>query len=295
LSAAIDSALQQTIRPLEVIVVDDGSTDGTGNYIRKRYGTLVKYVWQSHQERSAARNLGISLAKGDYICFLDSDDVLLPIFLEKTISVLKQKTYINVVGGGYQIIERTGNPTGAMGGHIGPLKDIGFQDLLVKIGLLGGSGVLVRRSIFSVVGGFDQRFWLSEDWHMWLRVALATSNSNPLSLLGLPLTQVRLHDNNNVQDVRSMMADREVIDDVIKLAESQHYQKLAIIRQQALERWLLRTIDYAVNAHYRNHNIWLFYKYAWKVGLLAKPINFQIFLQGVGTRLFKAPLKISVR
>lgn len=79
IKTAITSVLEQTIDDWELIIVDDGSTDNTENEILPFLkDSRIKYFWQKNQERSVARNHGISLSKGEYICFLDSDDFYLP-------------------------------------------------------------------------------------------------------------------------------------------------------------------------------------------------------------------------
>ena len=74
----IDSVLRQTFEDWELIIVDDGSTDDTKSIIESYHDNRIRYVWQENQERSAARNHGIALAKGEWICFLDSDDDYYP-------------------------------------------------------------------------------------------------------------------------------------------------------------------------------------------------------------------------
>ena len=77
ISEAIKSVLEQTFKDWELIIVDDGSTDNTKETVQKFYDERIKYHYQENQERSAARNTGIDLATGDYLCFLDSDDYYL--------------------------------------------------------------------------------------------------------------------------------------------------------------------------------------------------------------------------
>jgi glycosyltransferase involved in cell wall biosynthesis len=71
---AIDSALNQTYRDFEVIVIDDGSTDGTGEMLKERYDDKIRYFYKENGGCASARNYGIKMARGEYIAFLDSDD-----------------------------------------------------------------------------------------------------------------------------------------------------------------------------------------------------------------------------
>jgi GT2 family glycosyltransferase len=89
---AIDTVLQQTHSPMEAIVIDDGSTDDTGKLIEQYYGddSRVRYFYQPNKGVSAARNLGISHAKGDYLAFLDSDDLWKPWKIELQLSALQR-------------------------------------------------------------------------------------------------------------------------------------------------------------------------------------------------------------
>ncbi len=86
LGEAIESALAQTYQPLEVIVVDDGSTDGTRSVV-EQFGARVRYIWQAHARQTAARNTGIAAAQSEFIAFLDADDLWLA---EKTARQLER-------------------------------------------------------------------------------------------------------------------------------------------------------------------------------------------------------------
>jgi glycosyltransferase involved in cell wall biosynthesis len=82
LAEALESILKQSYRPLEIIVADDGSTDGTRAVVA-RYGTQVRYLWQPNSGPAAARNLGLSAARGEFVAFLDADDLWHPEKLER--------------------------------------------------------------------------------------------------------------------------------------------------------------------------------------------------------------------
>lgn len=93
LEQSIQSVLNQTFKDFELIIVDDGSTDNTKEVVEAFKDPRIKYYFQENQERSAARNTGINLASGEYICFLDSDDVYLPWHLEVLVKTIKHLNY----------------------------------------------------------------------------------------------------------------------------------------------------------------------------------------------------------
>jgi glycosyltransferase involved in cell wall biosynthesis len=108
LSAAVDSALSQTYPSCEIIVVDDGSTDGTGALIRSRYGGRVRYVHQPNRGLPAARNAGLALASGEYVQFLDADDILLPSKVADHVGILEEDPECTVVYSDFAFIDRSG-------------------------------------------------------------------------------------------------------------------------------------------------------------------------------------------
>ena len=103
----IRSILAQTYISYEIIVVDDGSTDNTQE-ILKPYLEKINYVYQNNQGLSAARNHGTSLAKGEFVLFLDADDFLLPHMLEEQIAAFQQNPDLGLVICGWHIVDKTG-------------------------------------------------------------------------------------------------------------------------------------------------------------------------------------------
>lgn len=167
---AVDSALAQTYPALEVIVVNDGSTDNTDAVLRP-YGDRIRVIYQQHNGLSAARNAGIQEARGEVVAFLDSDDRWLPQKVEKQIVLLESDSGIGLVGCGSYLINEEEGILKTYLAHI-PVRQSDFlKEMSVRNILSGGaSGAVVRKDCFSRIGVFDEALTSSEDWDMWLRL-----------------------------------------------------------------------------------------------------------------------------
>lgn len=164
---AVDSVLGQTYRDFELIVVDDGSTDGTGETL-KIYGDKLIYAYQNNQGVSAARNRGIELARGEFIAFLDSDDLWLPKKLQIQIAFMEQHPEAQTCYTD-EIWVRRGvrvNPKKRHAKHSGWI-----YPYCLPLCIISPSSALMRKNLFSLVGTFDLRLPVCEDYDLWLRVA----------------------------------------------------------------------------------------------------------------------------
>lgn len=165
---AIESVLSQTYRDIELLVVDDASTDGTEEVILSRW-PQVRYLRLPHRRGpSAARNLGIAEASGEILTFLDSDDLWLPKKLERQIAHLEAHRN-RLVCYTDEIWFRSGkrvNPRRKHHKHSGYI----FAHSL-RLCIVSPSSVLMRREFFDIVGGFDESFPVCEDYELWLRAA----------------------------------------------------------------------------------------------------------------------------
>jgi GT2 family glycosyltransferase len=176
---AVDSVLDQDYRPFELIVVDDGSTDQTAE-ILARYGNQLTVVCQENRGVSAARNAGIARAEGDLIAFLDSDDFWRPKKL--TIQVDFFTSHPDA------LICQTGEFWVRNGRRVNPgrrhrkLSGMIFTSSL-ELCLVSPSAVMMRKTLFSMVGGFDETLPACEDYDLWLRV----TRRYPVHLIDAPL------------------------------------------------------------------------------------------------------------
>ena len=168
------SALQQSKKPDEVIVVDDGSSDKTWDVLRtlgfsdsKEERNSLRYIFQRNKGVSAARNQGIKAAKFRYIAFLDSDDLWLEKKLEKQISSLESQSIRYRLSHTNEIWVRNGVRVNAHLKHEKNGGDIFIQCL--KLCCISPSSSLVDRSVFDDFGFFDENLPACEDYDFWLR------------------------------------------------------------------------------------------------------------------------------
>lgn len=157
LSAAIESVLTQTVLPLEIIVVDDGSTDESGAMAR-RFVPNVRVVTQANQGSAAARNCGVSLARGDYLAFLDADDLWVDNKLQHQLHALTTNPALAMVFGQ---VEQFYSP------ELSPqttLPDLGQRHVLTGIHV---GAMLIRRTAFTRIGLFDPQWQVAEfvEWY----------------------------------------------------------------------------------------------------------------------------------
>jgi len=170
---AIESALSQTYKAAEIIVVDDGSTDGTRAVLEK-FGDQLTVLTQPNQGPYPARNLALRHAHGDYIAFLDADDAWLPGKLEKQVSVLDSKPEVGLVFGNgelqYERKSARSDVPAAFFETEAPSRGWIFP-ALVDTNFIPQSSVLVRRTCLEQTGPFFE-IPLSADYHKWLQISL---------------------------------------------------------------------------------------------------------------------------
>lgn len=193
LAEAVDSALAQTYRPIEVLIVDDGSTDGTRELIETRYGNRaeIRYIFKENQGLSAARNTGIQGALGTFLVFLDADDRLRSDYVAKALEAYARlPSDTGVVAVQMEWIDTKGDliPSRL---HFPTIEtEITSVDLLVMSRF--SPAVMVRSEVFQSCGNFDVSLKASEDRDMWIRI----SRIYRIFRLADKLLEVRRHGEN---------------------------------------------------------------------------------------------------
>ncbi len=171
---AIESALNQAVRPTEIIIIDDGSSDGCGDVAREYAGQGINVHWQPNQGVAAARNNGVQCASCDWVALLDADDAWQRGMTEELIALTKAYPEAGLVGTAFEFSD-----SGQVSGGAAMLMAEGFRQGVLtnyfRVAPLGlpfcASSVAVRREVFLSLGGFA-RVWGGEDPDLWLRIAL---------------------------------------------------------------------------------------------------------------------------
>ena len=174
---------------IEVIVVDDGSTDDTAEQISV-YGTRVHYVQQRNGGVARARNYGIQECRGDFVCFLDSDDVWLPGKLESQLAFATAHPDVALIATEISPFHALGTDLARSKASLYRIRNGMVVEHLLFSNWIQTSTVMVRREALEAAGGFDEDVGqFGEDWLLWMRIASA----HPVHFLPEPLVYYRVH------------------------------------------------------------------------------------------------------
>jgi len=256
---AVESVFSQTYQDWELIVVDDGSTDNTV-LVLEPYMDRLKYIWQHNQERSVARNNGVNNSRGDYLVFLDSDDVLLPPKLEYQVDYLEENSNVDLV--------------------YSPCKKIDIYNNLISDQLLGDSeypqseqikqmilgnyiaiqGVMMRSDSLCEIGGFEPDISCAEDRSLWLRFLIGG-----YVVVHLPqvVAYYRLHERGNLPHPQAAESNLQDTLKILNRAKNNLHDELnfseifwnhAIAKQCgyfSMKQFALNQVDLGVRNYFR--------------------------------------------
>jgi len=172
---AVQSALAQTVSNIEVIVVDDGSDDGTAERLEGLNDPRLQILRQANSGQASSQNVGIRASRGEFIAFLDGDDLWLPDKLEHHLDSFAIHPGADVTYSLSKTIDDHDREIGFVVPHRG--GPVSYRELLLENVLRNGSAPVVRRRVFNETGLFDSHLPASADLDMWLRIAvLRTGN-----------------------------------------------------------------------------------------------------------------------
>ena len=179
LARAIQSVINQSLSPFEILIIDDGSNDGTEEWVKDNFQN-IKYIYQNNHGVSSARNIGIENAYGDWVAFLDSDDEWLPNKLYEQVKAIDSNPEIKFFHTN-EIWIRNGIRVNQMKKH----KKYGgyiFEKCL-DICRISPSSALIQKEVFDNIGIFDESLRVCEDYDLWLRI----TSKYPVVFLDVPL------------------------------------------------------------------------------------------------------------
>jgi glycosyltransferase involved in cell wall biosynthesis len=198
---SVESVLQQTYDNFEVIVVDDGSTDNTEAALLP-YKDKIRYIKKTNSGPSAARNLGITEAKGEFIAFQDADDLWLPEKLQLQIEHFKQNPHFGVIFTGSVRFNESGLlDSNIRKGYTVPTGMV-FDRLLTEH-FVAMPSVMVRKSCLDEVGLFEESLIGNEDFNLYLRLA----RKYAFGFVNQVLVRIRIHENNLSDNLEQMCED----------------------------------------------------------------------------------------
>ncbi len=258
---AIDSVLAQRGVSVECIVVDDGSTDGTGDALLRHYGERIQYLYQDNAGESAARNRGASEARGEFLAFLDSDDLWMPHKLLRQVAYLQVHSQCGAVYCRAYAMNEAGRPLLRLpyGASIpGPALDLRYA--LERGIALSGSSMLARAEVFHALSGFVTDIRHGEDVEILYRMLL---EGIAVHILPRPLAWVRSHTHSQsltLQQERFEAAYRDHMSIFDRVAARSSDPSVQRAVQGARQKEALRRVSFAIYARrpdlvadYRQH------------------------------------------
>jgi glycosyltransferase involved in cell wall biosynthesis len=218
---ALSSVFAQSFQDYKLVVVDDGSTDGT-HAVLEPFATRLRYISKPHGGEASARNRGVREADTGFIAFLDSDDLWEPEFLSATMSHFTDNPQLGLVSTGCVLV-----PDGARRPRFRtPLLQGDLFATLFWRNFIAASTVVVRRECLDTVGLFDETLDQATDYDLWLRIA----RKYPIAVLNRPLCRWRRHEGNvSHQELRHRQC-------VLRVIESHCHDGRISRRQSRLRR-----------------------------------------------------------
>lgn len=190
LAQAIESILDQTFRGFEFIIIDDGSTDKTSeilaNYASR--DARIRVVRHQNKGRAASLNIGISLAKANYIARMDADDIARSHRFEQQIDFLERHPDVGLLGGAVELIDKSGQVIGAIQSA---LQDSEIKSIMLHGNPMWHPAVVMRKNVVLAVGGYRKPLLDADDYDLFLRMGERSQIAN----LGTIVLQYRIHPN----------------------------------------------------------------------------------------------------
>jgi cellulose synthase/poly-beta-1,6-N-acetylglucosamine synthase-like glycosyltransferase len=201
LPEAVESVLSQTFADWELVVVDDGSIDGSGARLDD-YASRDTRIHVEHRVscgQAKALSDALELCRGDYMGNLDADDAMLPERLEQQVRFLDAHPDVGLLGSAAEFMDESGRPYGT---HVWPTSDRELRQLLQRYNPFFHSAVMLRAAVLRMSGGYDPKYTVAHDYDLWMRMARHGRIAN----LPMPLIRYRTHPQSLTRSRRQLAA-----------------------------------------------------------------------------------------
>jgi glycosyltransferase involved in cell wall biosynthesis len=226
LPPTIASVFAQTLADWELIIADDGSGEETRAYLRSLADPRVRVLWLTHSGRpSVMLNAALRIARGEYVAFLDSDDLWLPEKLERQIASLKSHQERRWGCTAFALIDAAGRPLAAAR-NAWPAPSGWVRDHLLTDAVIATPSVIAARSLLEQVGPLDEDLVMNYEGDLWLRFAALSA----LDGVDEPLTLVRRHGLHSGSDVMAWRDLLRVVEKALRATGDAHFA--ALLREQ---------------------------------------------------------------
>jgi hypothetical protein len=241
---AIESVLKQTIKDIELIIIDDASFDNTRDIVNRFSDPRIKYVRnQFNMGHVKAINKGLKIAKGYYISIIGADDIMMPENLELKVNALENNPTAGLCFSNAIIIDQKGNEQGYF------FKKANFsqspynylKELLLKGNFIPASSVVTLRECYNKVGLYNENLKYAEDWDMWMRIAYHYD----FIYIDQPLVKYRVHKDNLTKRIYKTWDDVYSIREVISMLYSSYNieEKLGLSKDKILNLHIIRILN----------------------------------------------------
>jgi hypothetical protein len=234
ISATLDSVLFQTFSDYEIVVINDGSPDADElEHELETYSHLITYITQSNQGAGAARNAGIRAARGEFVAFLDGDDLWLPEFLKEQVALITSDGFDLVYADALNLQGAKRSRTTNM--DVNPSTgSVTAESLIAGQCNVVTSSVVARRSLILKVGLFDESFPNSQDFDLWLRLAKYGARMNYQNRV---LVHRRIYDGSLASNpIKSFAGEISVLEKTSQRSDLTAGERVAILRTLELRR-----------------------------------------------------------
>lgn len=233
LAATLDSIFAQTITDFELIVVDDGSTDGSGEVLARYCDQRLRIVHQANQGASAALDAGLRIAGGSYVCFMDQDDLWMPDKLAAHVDLHEGRPDIDLSFSWFRIIDRASQEIGICSSH--SRGTIDFPSLLTDFVIGAWSNVMIRRAALAEAGGVDCALSRFYDIDICLRV----SRLRPYNVQAIPrnLMLYRRHSNQISGQIPPLQREWNLLLDKMRRLDPQLAAELEGLARSNMNRY----------------------------------------------------------